>query len=371
MPRPKLLPEWASSGANILEPSAGKKAAGWLAGERPSAQHMNWLQRTQYDYLQSLDDEQFRMYQRYLRGAVGTGPTTPVVSATGATGNVITCNPATGRVVVLNGGASVARYGDLHNDASWSSGTGITTGTSGVIWDGTYFQAFGNRIWSSPDGVTWTQRYAGAARSMAVSPGNVRVTTDGLLRSTDGLAWNPVTLPPGMGGSSTWSRVFWDPVRARFLLLDGNGTCFRSTDGLTWVSVGTIGPTLGATGATLSAAYCAGLDLFVVARGNDAAMKYSADGGATWVDFSPMSLSANGPAVFASDDLVFTRGGQTLLATRVLNSSWATITLPNSDIYGGSQYDTFVAKATNRSVAALLYSTGTDGKVFRSALMGY
>lgn len=372
MPRPRLLPEWASNKVNVLEPTSGKKAAGWLSGERPSAQHLNWLQNTAYDYLAALDDEQFRMYLRYIKGAIGTGPTAYLGSPVGATGNAAGFNPATGRIVVVNG-SSGAKYGDLHNDGSWSSGTGITTGTSCVHWDGTYFQVGGNRIWSSPDGVTWTQRYAGAAASFATSPGNVRVTSN-LLRSTDGLAWNPVTPPPGMGGASTASLVFWDPVRARFLLLDANGTCFRSTDGLTWSSVGSHGSSLGSTGAGLNAAYCPYLDLFVLSRGTDTTtLKYSTDGGATWVDFAaPYAGTLNGPGfyVFASDDMVFIRAGQTLYASRVLNSAWVSMALPNADTNTPGPNGTVMAKATNKNLAGLIYSTGTDGKIFRSALIG-
>jgi hypothetical protein len=43
MARPTKLPEWASSGIYITEPSEPKKDAGWTNGERPPANWMNWL----------------------------------------------------------------------------------------------------------------------------------------------------------------------------------------------------------------------------------------------------------------------------------------------------------------------------------------
>lgn len=57
MTRPAKFPEWASSGANVLEPSGGKKAEGWLGGEQPPAPIMNWLQKLGYDWLRYLDAE--------------------------------------------------------------------------------------------------------------------------------------------------------------------------------------------------------------------------------------------------------------------------------------------------------------------------
>src|SRR5690606_21386606 len=42
--RPTQVPEWATGeGADIVEPPAGKKAQGWVQGEKPPAGYFNWL----------------------------------------------------------------------------------------------------------------------------------------------------------------------------------------------------------------------------------------------------------------------------------------------------------------------------------------
>ena len=60
MTRPTELPEWATSGANVLEPSSGKKLAGFLSGERPPAQWFNWLHGLAGQWVAHLDEERAR-----------------------------------------------------------------------------------------------------------------------------------------------------------------------------------------------------------------------------------------------------------------------------------------------------------------------
>lgn len=54
MPKPAQTPEWASSGDKV-EPTAGKKAAGYASNEKPAAQHFNWLFGLIYEWLLWLD----------------------------------------------------------------------------------------------------------------------------------------------------------------------------------------------------------------------------------------------------------------------------------------------------------------------------
>lgn len=44
MPAPTKYPDWATDGANTVEPPAGKVAAGWLPAEQPPAGWFNWWQ---------------------------------------------------------------------------------------------------------------------------------------------------------------------------------------------------------------------------------------------------------------------------------------------------------------------------------------
>jgi hypothetical protein len=40
--RPTQVPKWATAGTNVLEPSSGRKIAGWLPGMAPAAEFFNW-----------------------------------------------------------------------------------------------------------------------------------------------------------------------------------------------------------------------------------------------------------------------------------------------------------------------------------------
>jgi hypothetical protein len=54
MSKPLVLPRWATiSGA--VTPTISRMDNGWLGGERPAAQYMNWLGRTTYDWLAYLN----------------------------------------------------------------------------------------------------------------------------------------------------------------------------------------------------------------------------------------------------------------------------------------------------------------------------
>lgn len=50
MPKPASLPEWASSGAGVTEPSAAKKALGWVK-EKVPYQWLNWWMALVYDWI--------------------------------------------------------------------------------------------------------------------------------------------------------------------------------------------------------------------------------------------------------------------------------------------------------------------------------
>lgn len=55
--KPNNLPEWATDpGADIVEPPAGKKTAGWAEAERPPAQWFNWFFHLVYRWLAFLQD---------------------------------------------------------------------------------------------------------------------------------------------------------------------------------------------------------------------------------------------------------------------------------------------------------------------------
>lgn len=54
--KPPKVPLWGTDGYNSVEPSADKKALGWVRGEKPSSSTFQWLQRLTGDWLQYLSD---------------------------------------------------------------------------------------------------------------------------------------------------------------------------------------------------------------------------------------------------------------------------------------------------------------------------
>jgi hypothetical protein len=55
--KPTKLPEWASSSANIVEPSAGKKGDGWLTDEIPPSSYENWRVQNNWSWWRWLDEK--------------------------------------------------------------------------------------------------------------------------------------------------------------------------------------------------------------------------------------------------------------------------------------------------------------------------
>lgn len=64
LPKPAVLPEWAvnnipdpvSGQLNVVEPPLEKKLTGYLLGEKPNRQYMNWLFRTTNDWIAYFND---------------------------------------------------------------------------------------------------------------------------------------------------------------------------------------------------------------------------------------------------------------------------------------------------------------------------
>lgn len=55
MEKPTSKPAWTS--ANISEPSATLKATGWVSGDKPYAEHFNWLIKNLSDWVEYLDEK--------------------------------------------------------------------------------------------------------------------------------------------------------------------------------------------------------------------------------------------------------------------------------------------------------------------------
>jgi hypothetical protein len=54
--KPGSVPRWANVGGAIVIPPDGKKDVGWVAGEKPPAQYLNWFQNLDFQWLDYLND---------------------------------------------------------------------------------------------------------------------------------------------------------------------------------------------------------------------------------------------------------------------------------------------------------------------------
>ena len=103
----------------------------------------------------------------------------------------------------------------------------------------------GNRVMTSPDGITWTARTSAADNnwnSVCWSPERglfVAVAWSGsgnrVMTSPDGITWTSRT----SAADNQWISVCWSPVRGLFVAVSNNGTGNRvmtSPDGITWTA---------------------------------------------------------------------------------------------------------------------------------------
>jgi hypothetical protein len=136
------------------------------------------------------------------------------------------------------------------NGSSWTTGEfGLNEQMHAITHDGAQFLAAGQGssggwrglVKTSPDGVTWTQRYFTGTELYAIAYGGgvyLAAGNDGsVIRSTNGTTWSAVAVP-GITTSETFDGLSWN---GSIFLLTGytgtNGTTkvFTSSDGSTWV----------------------------------------------------------------------------------------------------------------------------------------
>jgi hypothetical protein len=59
--RPSTDPRWADVGADIVEPTSGKKDIGWEAAEKPPAQYFNWFMNLVYQWQQFFAEDELHL----------------------------------------------------------------------------------------------------------------------------------------------------------------------------------------------------------------------------------------------------------------------------------------------------------------------
>lgn len=78
MAKPILKPSWMTgiSGTAVVEPTSGKKLAGWQIDERPPREYMNWLFQNISDWVDYVDSisGSLDQFKTIYPAIVGTGP---------------------------------------------------------------------------------------------------------------------------------------------------------------------------------------------------------------------------------------------------------------------------------------------------------
>ncbi len=103
MSKPTVIPEWASNGVEVVEPSAPKKVTGWADGEKPRHSYMNWLQNAAWQWVVWLNGLQA---EALTWSALNTFSAGVVVTQSTTNGDAITATgDGTGSGANLTGGA--------------------------------------------------------------------------------------------------------------------------------------------------------------------------------------------------------------------------------------------------------------------------
>lgn len=262
MARPTQLPEWASSGTNVVEPSGGKKVSGWLVNERPAAQHQNWWQRRVYDWIQYLDgivpdgalplksDELARAEQGAILASslVDTG--------TGKQYNAYAVGSSL-RIVGVGEDGTIVRSDDWgHTWTPATPGSSYAGDFKDVIWVQSLglFLACGEtgEIQSSPDGATWTRRNTGGGITFTALAWN---GTLACAVGNDGSNGRPATSSNGTSWTVNTQAFFFSPVitsngAGLFVSHEASSANVKtSTNGTVWttrtLSASVVGYTLG------------------------------------------------------------------------------------------------------------------------------
>ena len=328
MPKPSTatLPRWATDGgANVVEPSSGKKDDGWTVNEKPPASYFNWLQKMAYTWLAWLDEV-----------IPDGGPIARVSDNVAHCARNLTLRDSGGYTDDFNGvcfgllsGARrfVAAGVDeimhsIDGGKHWASGTGV--GAAGIFravaFNGTVFVAVGGAsttpiIYSSADGVAWTSRTPGG------TPGGfltaitwdstvglfVAVGTAGECQtSPDGVTWTKRTMAAAddFAGITSRGGTYWAVGDAG----SNVGITQRSTNGTSWTRFTMPAQAGGMTAVTVDD------DETILAVGVSAAdtavgfVYASTDDGATWAfqaslgDFVPLGVAWLGGVYVACTD---------------------------------------------------------------------
>jgi hypothetical protein len=299
--RPTQLPEWATSGANIVEPTSGRKLAGWLPDLAPPAQLMNWWKNLAYRWIAFLADE---AYGRRADAVAKSFTTANILSGTHNWHAGAVCDAgATGRVqprywVVGDDGAgnTAMAYSDSAG-AAWANETGSAQAGSltRAAAHGTLCMAAGGAEWKlgGTTNANGTMPGSASVRQLAYD----RVNNLWLSASSGGIHSSPPT-------AIAWTQrltgnalgVVHYEGRSYCVKEDVAGTAlvFSSTDGINWASAATFAIGSGTPEQILASSE----GVFIVC--DDGKLYRSATFGAslTFLDVTPATLDPSGAIVW-------------------------------------------------------------------------
>ena len=277
MSRPRKLPEWATAvGADIVEPSSGRKGTGWERGKQPPAPYFNWHQNLTHKWIEWIKDRiDSLQLENWTRDNTGSGVNMNGIAFDGDTTTIAVGDSGVIRrttnfwetVAIDSSGIATSLEGIAHNNGTWvavgaagtilyntggSSWNAAASGTSeilhSVIWSDLIdqFVCVGEEhtILTSPDGVTWTAQNADNPGTgdnyFDVASGDGQIVICGrdasagaveIQSSPDGVNWTERT---SATLESTARTIVWDG--SQFLLGLIGGALETSPDGLTWTA---------------------------------------------------------------------------------------------------------------------------------------
>jgi hypothetical protein len=214
-----------------------------------------------------------------------------------------------------------------------------------------YFNEFGfvgmntgqfNGIFRSTDGYTWTYQavtgMGGSPSAITYGSGKgivITTYTGGFAFSADSVSWTGIP-HPGTSNDYVASVAF---AQDTFVAVAGNGTIFRSTDGINWASSTPL-----TSGGYRYKILSNGTRLVVISSGK---VEYSDDAGLSWVDVSVSNIASDASGKYMNNMFV-TYGGSSSPGSNIYHTSpdgvnWTQRTMPATSTwyniaYGNGMY---------------------------------
>ena len=238
MPEPIALPEWATNEVNVVEPTGGRKAAGWEPSQRPPAGYFNWLGNVTYKWLEWLNAKaeiQAVGSMRPLRLASAPIAGDLVAVAAAPVGFIAAVGPS----ALIVCGDRQAISGTLL--AQRTPGSSYAGDFVGVAWDPVLaaFAAVGTaeEIQTTTNMVAWTRRNTGSDTLNAVASNGlgtfVAVGDNGKVYNSTAVAtWTLRT--PAYTTDHNCVAYGGQVGSKMFVVGSDGGRIMTSLDGITW-----------------------------------------------------------------------------------------------------------------------------------------